>query len=65
MLVCAKLKRDKPKFVEFSKDLGVNAPGGGHTFNVRLIGRKLVPGGIKKTVKNAAGQSTVTGLAAA
>ena len=45
--------------------LGVNAPGGGHTFNVRLIGRKLVPGGIKKTVKNAAGQSTVTGLAAA
>lgn len=45
--------------------LAVNGPGGGHTFNVRLIGRKLVPGGIKKTVKGANGAKTVTGLAAA
>jgi hypothetical protein len=45
--------------------LAVNGPGSGHTFNIRLIGRKLVPGGIKKTVTGANGQQTVTGLAAA
>jgi hypothetical protein len=45
--------------------LAVTGPGSGHTFNVRLIGRKLVPGGIKKTVKGANGAKTVTGLAAA
>jgi hypothetical protein len=42
--------------------LGVNAPGAGQTFNVRVIGRKLVPGGIKKTIKGAQGTKTVTGL---
>lgn len=27
--------------------LNVNGPGGGHTFNVRLIGRRMVPGAVK------------------
>jgi len=41
--------------------LDVNAPAGGHSSLVRLVGRKLVPGGIKKTVE-AAGKKTVVGL---
>jgi len=42
--------------------LGVVGPGAGHTFNVRLIGRKVVPAGIKKTIKGQGGSKTVTGL---
>jgi hypothetical protein len=34
----------------------------GHTYNIRVCGRKIVPGGIKKTVKGASGQHTVVGL---
>jgi hypothetical protein len=45
--------------------LNWNGPGSGHTFTLRIGGRKLVPGGIKKTVKNAQGQKTVIGLPAA
>lgn len=42
--------------------LAVNGPAGGHVFNIRLVGRKLVPGGIKKTIKGAGGAKTVKGL---
>jgi hypothetical protein len=42
--------------------LNVNGPTGGHVFTVRLVGRKLVPGGIKKTVKGAGGAKAVSGL---
>lgn len=39
--------------------LDVNNPG---TTQVRIIGRKIIPGGIKKTVKSAAGVKSVQGL---
>lgn len=34
----------------------------GHTYQVRICGRKIVPGGIKKTINGAGGQKTVVGL---
>jgi hypothetical protein len=42
--------------------LDVTGPGSGHVFNIRIVGRKLVPGGIKKTVRGANGTKSVTGL---
>jgi hypothetical protein len=42
--------------------LDVNGPPSGHTYLVRLGGRKLVPGGVKKTIKGANGVKTVVGL---
>lgn len=42
--------------------LAVNGPAGGHVFNIRLVGRKLVPGGVKKTTKGAGGAKVVSGL---
>lgn len=34
----------------------------GHTYNVRVCGRKIVPGGIQKTIKDKVGNKTVLGL---
>lgn len=42
--------------------LAVTGPAGGHAFTVRVCGRKIVPGGIKKTIRDAAGKKTVVGI---